>query len=142
MSRSGRRKAITTLFALGACGPFAARAKQPGLFAKLFGRGGARDGDAFEWLPTECAHERHPMQLVSGDLDCGADRIVNVPVNKIVNRGWGEIGSRRLVGEAPEGSTTTLRVVYATHKRIALSVESGANRMPLTRLRIKVASLS
>lgn len=54
--------------------------------------------DSFEWLPTECADERYPMQLISGQLHCSDDVIVPVPAGKIVNNGWGEIGSRRLVG--------------------------------------------
>jgi hypothetical protein len=55
--------------------------------------------DTFEWLPTECADERYPMQLISGLLHCGDDESVPVPAGKIVNNGWGEVGSRRLVGE-------------------------------------------
>lgn len=54
--------------------------------------------DSFEWLPTECADERYPMQLVSGELHCSDGDIVPVPAGKIVNNGWGEVGSRRLVG--------------------------------------------
>lgn len=52
----------------------------------------------FEWLPTECADERSPMQLISGQLHCSDGVTVPVPAGKIVNNGWGEIGSRRLVG--------------------------------------------
>ena len=63
-------------------------------------RGVAAGGsEEFDWLPTECADERYPMQLISGELHCRG-RIVNVPAGKIVNNGWGEIGSRRLVGKA------------------------------------------
>jgi len=99
MHHVGRRKAITALFALAASSSFSARAKQPGLVAKLFGRRDIRGEDAFEWLPTECADERYPMQLVSGELHCGGDRIAEIPAGKIVNNGWGEIGSRRLIGD-------------------------------------------
>lgn len=53
----------------------------------------------FEWLPTECADERSPMQLVSGRLHCPDGVVVAIPTGKIVNNGWGEVGSRRLVGE-------------------------------------------
>jgi hypothetical protein len=53
---------------------------------------------SFEWLPTECADERYPMQLISGQLHCSNGEVVPVPAGKIVNNGWGEIGSRRLVG--------------------------------------------
>lgn len=55
--------------------------------------------DSYEWIPTECADERAPMQLISGELDCGAGESVPIPTAKLVNNGWGEVGSRRLVGE-------------------------------------------
>lgn len=55
--------------------------------------------DSFEWLPTECADERYPMQLISGQLHCGEGEAVRVPAGKIVNNGWGEVGSRRLIGD-------------------------------------------
>lgn len=54
--------------------------------------------DSFEWLATECADERYPMQLLAGELHCG-DEVVPIPTGKLVNNGWGEIGSRRLIGE-------------------------------------------
>lgn len=54
---------------------------------------------SFEWLPTECADERYPMQLISGELRCSDGDIVSVPAGKVVNNGWGEVGSRRLVGD-------------------------------------------
>ncbi|KIG18384.1 hypothetical protein DB30_00669 [Enhygromyxa salina] len=54
--------------------------------------------DTFEWLPTECADERYPMQLIAGQAEWAGDS-VRVPSGKIVNNGWGEIGSRHLVGE-------------------------------------------
>lgn len=98
MSRAGRRKAITALFLLGASVPFSVSAQQRRRGAKTSGQGGARENDVFEWLPTECADKRYPMQLISGELHCGEDRVVVVPAGKIVNNGWGEIGSRRLVG--------------------------------------------
>ena len=55
----------------------------------------------FEWLPTECADQRYPMQMISGQFQSSDGAIIPVPAGKIINNGWGEIGSRRLVG-APE----------------------------------------
>lgn len=62
--------------------------------------GAGSSSAVFEWLPSECAHERWPMQLVSGAFDCGMGRIVKLPTGKIVNNGLGEVGSIRIVGEA------------------------------------------
>lgn len=57
--------------------------------------------DSYEWLPTECADERAPMQLISGELVCkDGGEFVPIPTAKLINNGWGEVGSRRLVGEA------------------------------------------
>lgn len=52
----------------------------------------------FEWLPSECADKRYPMQLISGRLLGSDGLIAQVPAGKIINNGWGEIGSRRLQG--------------------------------------------
>lgn len=57
----------------------------------------AEDIARYEWLPSESADERYPMQVLVGRLRCGGD-IVEVPAGKIINKGWGELGSRRIVG--------------------------------------------
>jgi hypothetical protein len=59
--------------------------------------------DRYNWLPTECADERYPMQLISGEFSCGDGSFTSIPSGKIVNNGWGEIGSRRLVGDPLKG---------------------------------------
>lgn len=52
----------------------------------------------YEWLPSECADQRYPMQLISGQLMGSDGLIARVPAGKIINNGWGKIGSRRLEG--------------------------------------------
>jgi hypothetical protein len=71
--------------------------------------------NSFEWLPTECADERYPMQLISGDLHCSDGEVVAVPTGKIVNNGWGEIGSRRIVGEQLKGVPERLEVAWFSY---------------------------
>ena len=70
---------------------FAAKAKTA--------QAGNSSSAVFEWLPSECAHERWPMQMITGEFDCGMGRIVKIPTGKIVNNGLGEIASTRVVGE-------------------------------------------
>lgn len=66
----------------------------------------------FEWLPSECADERYPMQLISGDL-LGKDGVIAaVPAGKIINNGWGEIGSRRLIGPAQKAVPESLELSW------------------------------
>lgn len=55
--------------------------------------------DSFEWLPSESADERYPMQLIAGELFRGEEVVAQVPAGKITNKGWGEIGSTRDIGE-------------------------------------------
>ncbi|PRQ09701.1 DUF2931 family protein [Enhygromyxa salina] len=69
----------------------------------------------FEWLPTECADERYPMQLISGQLTCSGAESVRVPAGKIVNNGWGEIGSRHLVGEPLKPVPEQLSVAWFSY---------------------------
>ncbi len=52
----------------------------------------------FEWLPTECADERFPMQIVHGDFIFPDGSRLYIPENGIINNGWGELGSSHLVG--------------------------------------------
>jgi hypothetical protein len=66
----------------------------------------------FEWLPTECADERAPMQLIGGRLHCDDDVMVPVPAGKIVNNGWGEVGSLRIIGEPRKPVPHRLSVVW------------------------------
>lgn len=66
----------------------------------------------FEWLPTECADERSPMQLLSGRLHCADDVIVPVPAGKIINNGWGEVGSIRVIGEPKKPVPERLGVAW------------------------------
>ena len=71
--------------------------------------------DTFEWLPTECADERYPMQLIGGSLRCADGSDVPVPSGKIVNNGWGEIGSRRLVGAARKSVPERLELAWFSY---------------------------
>ncbi|HNN46954.1 MAG TPA: DUF2931 family protein [Azospira sp.] len=91
-----RLAASTGLSALGAAGSAQAFLGRPG---------------KFEWLPTECADKRYPMQLISGQLLGSDGLIAHVPAGKIINNGWGEIGSRRL--EGPEQKAVPERLDLA-----------------------------
>lgn len=71
--------------------------------------------DTYEWLPTECADERYPMQLVSGHLHCAGDQSIRIPSGKIVNNGWGEVGSRHIVGDAQKPVPEQLSLAYFSY---------------------------
>lgn len=69
----------------------------------------------FEWLPTECADQRYPMQLVYGLLKSPGGTPIPVPTDKIINNGWGEIGSRRLIGPAQKPVPEKLELAWFSY---------------------------
>jgi hypothetical protein len=67
-----------------------------------------------EWLPTECAPKRYPVQLLHGDLIFG-DGGVYIPDGRLVKNGWGEIGSTHIVGEDVKPLPTTLDLTWLSY---------------------------
>jgi len=55
--------------------------------------------DKFNWFPSESAHKDFPMKIIKGDfifLDGGSTYI---PDHRLINNGWGEVGSHHIIGE-------------------------------------------
>lgn len=52
-----------------------------------------------EWLPTECAPAGYPMTIIKAALIDGEGKHISVPEGKILNNGWGEQGSTRILNE-------------------------------------------
>lgn len=67
------------------------------LSSVLYGKGVM--GKKYDWLPTECADERFPMEIVSGDFFFKNSGGIYIPDGKIIDNGWGSIGSSHLVGD-------------------------------------------
>jgi len=55
--------------------------------------------ERFDWLPTECAHRRYPMTLISGNLTLKDGSSLYVPAKAVIDNGWGELGSAHIVGK-------------------------------------------
>ncbi len=58
-----------------------------------------RDTEKYEWLPSESAHKSYPMEIISGDFFYPNGNSIYIPSNKVINNGWGEVGSIHVVGE-------------------------------------------
>jgi hypothetical protein len=71
-------------------------------------------GPWHEWLPTECAPRRYPVQIVHGDLIFG-DGGVYIPDGRLVKNGCGEIGSTHIVGEDLKPLPTTLDLTWLSY---------------------------
>lgn len=55
--------------------------------------------DMYEWLPTECAPKKYPMQILKGDLFFENGGSIYIPDGKMIHNGWGNQGSTHLVGD-------------------------------------------
>ena len=67
-----------------------------------------------EWLPTESAPRRYPVQLVSGDLLFDDDGVY-IPDGRLVMNGWGEIGSTHIVGDDLKPLPTSLDLTWFSY---------------------------
>lgn len=68
-----------------------------------------------EWLPTECAPRRYPVQILHGDLTFGDGDGVYIPDGRLVKNGWGEIGSTHIVGEDVKPLPRTLDLTWLSY---------------------------
>jgi len=53
----------------------------------------------YEWLPTESAEKQFPMQIVKGDFYFKNGDSIYIPDGRVIENGWGKVGSTHLVGE-------------------------------------------
>ena len=53
----------------------------------------------YGWLPTESSYEKYPMSIIAGDLVFSDGTSIYIPSSKIIENGWGELGSTHVVGE-------------------------------------------
>ncbi len=55
--------------------------------------------DKFEWIPTECAPELFPMEIINGSFLLEEDESIYIPDGRLIHNGWGETGSIHIVGD-------------------------------------------
>lgn len=55
--------------------------------------------DTFEWLPTESAPRNYPIQVIAGNLQFADGSSAYIPDRKVVNNGWGRVGSTHIAGD-------------------------------------------
>jgi hypothetical protein len=71
--------------------------------------------DRYEWLPTESAYKRFPMSIVKGNLIFNDGASLYIPNRKIINNGWGEIGSIHVVGERLKLLPTQIEISWFSY---------------------------
>ncbi|MGD9202733.1 MAG: DUF2931 family protein, partial [Chitinispirillia bacterium] len=59
---------------------------------------GIRNINRFDWLATECAHERFPIEIVSGDFIFKDGSSFYIPDGYISYKGWGKEGATHIAG--------------------------------------------
>lgn len=60
---------------------------------------GGNKMDKYEWLPTESSFSNFPMRIVTGDFIFNDGTSIYIPSSKIIDNGWGAIGSTHIVGD-------------------------------------------
>jgi hypothetical protein len=60
---------------------------------------GGNKMDKYEWLPTESSFANFPMRIVTGDFIFNDGTSIYIPSSRIINNGWGVIGSTHIVGD-------------------------------------------
>ncbi len=69
----------------------------------------------YEWFPSESADKRYPMEIVRGDLVYPNGDSIYIPEKKVINNGWGEVGSIHIVGEDLKPIPERLRIVWFSY---------------------------
>lgn len=64
----------------------------------------------YDWIPTECAPEIFPVEIYSGTLYYGKDKMIYIPDGRTVNSGWGAEGSTHDAGEKMKEAPTALDI--------------------------------
>jgi hypothetical protein len=53
----------------------------------------------YEWLPTESSYRQYPMSIITGNLIFNDGTSIYIPNRKVMDNGWGKMGSIHIVGE-------------------------------------------
>ncbi len=53
----------------------------------------------YEWFPSESADKQYPMEIVRGDFFYPNGDSIYIPAQKVINNGWGEVGSIHVAGK-------------------------------------------
>jgi hypothetical protein len=69
----------------------------------------------YDWLPSESAHEKYPMQIVKGDLILKDGTSIYIPDRRIVYNGWGVVGSTHIVGDKLKALPTRLNITWFSY---------------------------
>jgi len=71
--------------------------------------------DKYDWLPTESAKKDFPMQIIKGDLIFRNDNSIYIPDHRLIENGWGQIGSIHVVGEDLKPLPETLIIAWFSY---------------------------
>ncbi len=66
----------------------------------------------FDWLPTESAPSGYPVVILRGDLRLADGGSVRVPAGRIMQNGWGVLGSMELVGDRRKPLPVQLSIAW------------------------------
>ena len=69
----------------------------------------------FEWLQTECASTKYPMQILNNDLTLADGSHVKLAEKRFIRNGWGEIGAVMFPDNPGRPVPTHLKVTWFSY---------------------------
>ncbi len=81
----------------------------------LFTAGGTSMATKFDWLATDSAPKKYPMEIVRGDLFFPKEGKLYVPNKKILHHGWGTSVSVHIVGDDTKPLPERLEITFFSY---------------------------
>ena len=75
-----------------------------------------------EWIPTECAPDYFPVEVIFGKFTYGEGGIANLPDDRLANNGWGKPGSIHLIEPMEKEYPTHLSISWFSYREDAFYV--------------------
>lgn len=66
----------------------------------------------FDWLPTECAPQDYPVQVIEGYFESDTGEQFRMAKGKTVNKGWGKLGTIFMSGDKLKPVPTSLHIKW------------------------------
>jgi len=71
--------------------------------------------EKFEWLPTACAPELYPAEIVRGDFIFDNGSKIYIPASWTMYNGWGDSGSAHIVGDDFKPIPKQLQITWLSY---------------------------
>ena len=71
--------------------------------------------EKYVWYPTECAPKCYPAEIINADFYYPDGESIYIPKGRLINNGWGQIGSTHLVGDEKKPIPNKLNISWFSY---------------------------